>query len=191
MKTSNGIAALAAALSKAQAAMRGAAKDSQNPHFKSKYADLASVWEACREALTANGLSVIQTTEPSGRDEVIVETALLHDSGEWISSRLAMPVQKADAQGFGSALTYARRYSLAAMVGVAPEDDDGNAATKAAPSTINEGQVSTLTDLLDAAGADVPRFLKHFRIRKLSEMPAADYDNAVAALKAKMGAGDE
>jgi hypothetical protein len=135
MNKSESIAGLAAALAKAQGAMKGAVKDSANPFFKSKYADLASVVEAIRAAFSANGLSYIQTVEPSDKDEVRVETTLLHASGEWISCGvLALPVSKADAQGYGSALTYARRYSLSAAVGVAPEDDDGNAAVAAKPN---------------------------------------------------------
>ena len=137
MNKSDSIAALAAALAKAQGAMKGAVKDSANPFFKSKYADLASVVEAIRAAFSANGLSYIQTVEPSDKDEVVVETTLLHASGEWIScGMLALPVSKADAQGYGSALTYARRYSLSAAVGVAPEDDDGNAASAAKPKAV-------------------------------------------------------
>ena len=134
MNKSESIAGLAAALAKAQGAMKGALKDSANPFFKSRYADLASVVEAIRAAFSANGLSYIQTVEPSDKDEVRVETTLLHSSGEWISCGiLSLPVSKIDAQGYGSALTYARRYSLSAAVGVAPEDDDGNAASLAKP----------------------------------------------------------
>lgn len=133
MRTSDSIAALAAALAKAQASMAGAKKDATNPHFRSRYADLASVWEACRDALTRNGLSVVQMTEPQDGDSVCVTTRLMHASGEWIEGDLVIPVVKADAQGYGSALTYARRYALAAAVGVAPEDDDGNAAAAAKP----------------------------------------------------------
>jgi len=134
MNKSESIAGLAAALAKAQGQMKGALKDSANPFFKSRYADLASVVEAIRAAFSANGLSYIQTLEPSDKDEVRVETTLLHASGEWISCGiLSLPVSKIDAQGYGSALTYARRYSLSAAVGVAPEDDDGNAASAAKP----------------------------------------------------------
>ena len=134
MNKSESIAALAAALAKAQGSMRGAIKDSANPFFKSKYADLSSVVEAIREAFAANQLSYVQRVEPSEKDEVRVGTVILHSSGEWLDCGfLALPVSKHDAQGYGSALTYARRYSLSAAVGVAPEDDDGNAAVKAAP----------------------------------------------------------
>ena len=134
MNKSESIAGLAAALAKAQGQMKGAVKDSANPFFKSKYADLASVVEAIRIAFASNGLSYIQTVEPSDKDEVRVETTLLHSSGEWIACGvLSLPVSKSDAQGYGSALTYARRYSLSAATGVAPEDDDGNAASSAKP----------------------------------------------------------
>ena len=135
MQKSDSIAALAEAMAKAQGTIKGAIKDSANPFFKSKYADLSSVVEAIREAFASNGLSYVQRVEPSEREEVRVETVILHASGEWLSCGvLALPVSKGDAQGFGSALTYARRYSLSAACGVAPEDDDGNAAAKAAPA---------------------------------------------------------
>lgn len=121
------IAELAAALCKAQAQMEGAKKDANNPHFKTKYADLASVWDAIRGPLTSNGLSVVQLLR-STQGGVEVETILMHSSGQQISDVFAVPATKNDAQGYGSAATYARRYALMAMVGVAPEDDDGNAA---------------------------------------------------------------
>ena len=130
MITSPEIGKLAEALAKAQGAIEGAKKDSANPFFKSKYADLASVWDACRKALSDNALSVIQTTEaPEFPQTVIVDTRLCHSSGEWVQGRIVMKPVKDDPQGIGSCLTYARRYALSAMVGIAPEDDDGNAAT--------------------------------------------------------------
>jgi hypothetical protein len=127
------IADLASALCKAQAQMEGAKKDANNPHFKSKYADLASVWDAIRGPLTSNGLSVVQLLR-SIAGGVEVETILMHASGQQISDVFAVPATKNDAQGYGSAATYARRYALMAMVGVAPEDDDGNAASGPAGS---------------------------------------------------------
>ena len=154
MKASDSIKEIAAALSRAQAVMAGAKRDSTNPAYRSKYADLASVWEACREALTKNGIAVVQMTRVSNDDEVIVETRLLHSSGEWIEGELSVPVTKADAHGYGSALTYARRYSLAAAVGVAPEDDDGQAATQARP-TARPTAKETLPGAMN--GADVNR----------------------------------
>ncbi len=129
MNKSEHIAELALSLSKAQGAIKGALKDSLNPHFKAKYADLASVWDACREQLAKNELSVVQMPEVSETGGIAVETILMHSSGQWISSRVVMPLNKPDAHGIGTAITYARRYALAAMVGIAPEDDDGNHAS--------------------------------------------------------------
>jgi len=131
MKCSESIAQLAKALSIAQYEMEGAKKASVNPHLKTKYADISSVWEAARKPLFDNGLSVVQTTLPS-QDGAHVETTLLHASGEYVSGELFIPAQKKDAHGFGSALTYARRYALMAMLGIAPEDDDGSAAVQPA-----------------------------------------------------------
>lgn len=129
---SENINELAAALAKAQGQIEGAKKDSANPFFKSTYADLASVWDACRKQLSDNGLSIIQCPEEA-ENGIAIETMLLHSSGQWKSGRYVIPVAKNDAQAMGSAITYGRRYALAAMVGIAPEDDDGNAATKAKP----------------------------------------------------------
>lgn len=130
---SENIAALSAALSKAQGEVEGAIKGKDNAHFKSKYADLASVWEACRDALSTNGLAVIQSPGPLAEGRMEMTTMLVHASGEWVKGVLTIPLGKVDAHGYGSATTYARRFALAAFVGVAPEDDDGNAAAKAAP----------------------------------------------------------
>lgn len=127
MNQSESIAALAAALSKAQSAITGALKDSANPFFKSRYADLASCWDACRAQLAANSLAVIQTTEVTEAGTVLV-TTLCHASGEWMRGYLPVLTKDAGPQGQGSGLTYARRYALAAIVGLAQIDDDGEAA---------------------------------------------------------------
>jgi hypothetical protein len=115
-------------MAKAQGEMEGAAKANVNPHFKSKYADLASVWDACRAPLAKNGLSVLQPVRADG-PSVTVTTILAHSSGEWIEESLTMTAAQNTPQGVGSAITYGRRYGLSAMVGIAPEDDDGNAAS--------------------------------------------------------------
>lgn len=128
MTRSETIGALGAALAKAQAAMKPAVKDAKNPHFKSSYADLASVWEACRAHLTANGIAVIQSPEADGA-RVTITTLLAHSSGEWLQGALTLTARQADPQSVGSAITYGRRYGLASMVGVAPDDDDAEAAT--------------------------------------------------------------
>ena len=132
MQKSESIAALAAALADAQGEVENATKNSQNPHLKNKYADLAEILNTVRPVLSRHGLAVSQ--HPSYSDGMVhVETIMLHKSGEWMSSTISTPVQKPDPQGVGSACTYARRYSLAAIVGLSQEDDDGHAASKQKP----------------------------------------------------------
>jgi hypothetical protein len=121
---------LASALVKAQKAFGPALKTSTNPHFRSRYADLSACIEAVIDALNNNGIALIQQNQPSP-DGVIVETIFLHESGETLNcGQLFVPANKHDAQGYGSALTYARRYSLMSACGIAPEDDDGNTAVR-------------------------------------------------------------
>lgn len=121
---------VAAALVKAQRSFSPALKTSTNPHFRSKYADLSACVEAVIDALNANGLYLLQKQHPHDGG-VAIETIFVHESGETISAGvLSVPAAKQDPQGYGSALTYARRYSLMAACGIAPEDDDGNAASK-------------------------------------------------------------
>jgi len=128
----------APAFSKFQAEIEGVKKDANNPFFKSKYAELSSVWDAIREPLTKNGFSVLQ--EPGSEDgKLIMTTTLLHSSGEYVRSSVKFPIVKQDPQGVGSAITYARRYSLQSITGIAPEDDDGNAASN--PGTSNNSRV--------------------------------------------------
>src|SRR5262245_5995717 len=125
IETSTELGELAKALSLAQSEMLAASKDAQNPYFKSSYATLASVWDACRGPLTKHGLSVAQL--PVNQNGTVgVVTTLLHSSGQFLRSMLFMKPEKDTPQAIGSTLTYARRYALAAVVGVAPEDDDGN-----------------------------------------------------------------
>jgi hypothetical protein len=128
MKTSEQINELATALSKAQSEMRHAEKDATNPHFRSSYATLASTWDAIREPLTRHGLTVVQTLEVA--DITVLCSRIIHSSGQWIESSYPVIPMKNDPQGFGSALTYARRYSLQAIVGISQggDDDDGNSA---------------------------------------------------------------
>lgn len=137
MNQSEQIDQLATALSKAQGEVEGAKKDANNPHFKSKYADLESVWTACRAALTSNGLSVLQSPGLTHDGVMHMTTQLSHASGQWIRGEMSLPLSKVDPQGAGSALTYMRRYALAAFVGVAPEDDDGNAAARPGPQAVS------------------------------------------------------
>jgi len=132
MQTSESIGALAAALAKAQAEMKGAVKDSTNPHFRSKYADLSSIREAAVGPLAKHGIAVVQGVEAEG-PVVRVSTTLVHESGEWMRSTLTMTSLQDTPQGIGSTITYGRKYGLASMTSVAPEDDDGNEASRPAP----------------------------------------------------------
>jgi hypothetical protein len=197
MNKSESIANLAKALSIAQGQMGGAVKGKANPFFKSVYADLSSVVEAIREPLSSNGLSYVQVTHPSERNEVIVETVLMHESGEWLSGTLAMPVSKADAQGFGSAITYAKRYGLQGLLGVPSDDDDGNAASQKKaepegkgkekpPAIIDQAKLKNLQDLTHKAKADMTVFLDLFGIKSLAEMPVLAYQKAVEKLEKKI-----
>jgi hypothetical protein len=124
-RQSESIKELASALSKAQGEIKGALKDSNNPFFKSKYADLSSVWDAIREPLAKNNLAVVQF--PQGDCSLL--TILTHSSGEYMSASYTMTPTKKDPQGIGSAITYMRRYALQSVMGVCPEDDDGNQAS--------------------------------------------------------------
>lgn len=147
---------LAEALSKAQGAMSGALKDSTNPFFKSRYADLESVWSACRKALADNELSVIQTTDYDAGVRVI--TTLVHSSGEWIRGTLPIMAKDETPQGIGSAITYARRYALAAIVGVYQTDDDAEAAQEAHRRSVDP-RIKEYVDRLNKAfelGMDGP-----------------------------------
>jgi hypothetical protein len=160
MDKSETITELAKALAKAQGQISPALKDSENPHFRSKYADLSSVWAACRKPLTDNGLSVVQMpVDAPTPGSVALTTLLLHTSGEYISSTVSAPLTKQDAQGIGSALTYLRRYALSAIIGVvADDDDDGNAASRA---TGDELQRATATDRSAATGTAEARTASH------------------------------
>jgi ERF superfamily len=122
------ITKIAPALCKFQAGMQPIMKDSNNPFFRSKYADLPSIWDAIRKPLTDNGLCILQEPSTNGI-KLVMTTTLIHVSGEYFRSSMEYPVDKQTAQGYGSATTYARRYGLQSVTGVAPEDDDGNAAS--------------------------------------------------------------
>ncbi len=138
MAKSEQINELALALSKVQGEIEGAIKDAMNPHFKSKYADLTSCWESCRQQLTKYGIAVIQSNSDN-ETQLCLTTTLIHSSGQWIDGTLRMDREITDrnntkrnmnAQEIGSALTYFRRYSLCSMVGICPEDDDANTVSQ-------------------------------------------------------------
>lgn len=157
MKMSEQINELAKALAAAQSELENASKNSNNPHFKSKYADLAEVLNTVRPVFARNGLSIVQAPE-YGEGIASVETTILHQSGQWMSSCVSAPVSKQDAQGVGSAVTYCRRYGLAAMAGIAQEDDDANAAVagpgKRKPKVTDEEHASAVDQLEACATLD-------------------------------------
>ena len=180
---------IAAALVKAQRAFGPALKTSSNPHFKSRYADLAACVEAVMDGLNANGIALVQQTHEC-ESGVIVETVFVHESGETFSAgKLHVPAIKHDAQGYGSALTYARRYSLMAACGIAPEDDDGNAASKrtpAAPAVVpgyQEFEAETLPALRDAAMQGSEALAAAFQALPKSAHKAAFWQAQGPALK--------
>lgn len=129
MKTSDSILKISQAFVKAQSTITAALKDSLNPAFKSKYADLSSVTDAIRPAAAANGLAYLQSATMVGTNQLELTTRIIHESGEWFEFDMLMPMPKSDAHGFGSIQTYGRRYALSSIFGCVADDDDGNAAT--------------------------------------------------------------
>ena len=204
-----------AALAAAQSEMGKAIKQSENPHFRSKYADLGAVMDACMPALNKNGIVVVQPVVENefGR---AVKTVLYHTSGESLDCEVPLIVGKQDMQGLGSAVTYARRYGLMCMAGIAPEDDDGNAAVKGAQNVAPQGWAETIIADLppgatarDKADAVATALCAQYRrakgevsLRNMSEKHAKDYarlarfpemqervDEAYAEHMAKLTAG--
>ncbi len=193
------------ALSKAQGKIQPASKDKSNPFFKSKYADLSSVWEACRDSLSENGLAVVQTIQQKQEGLTLI-TTLGHSSGQWIKSEMPIIVSKNDPQSLGSAITYYRRYSLSAIVGVAPNDDDDgekaqsnyrNQQLKNENTKINEvkqiisrKQSEDLSNILDNCASSYKEWFlsaikKHpYNANSISEIPLSNYNEMkIAAIK--------
>jgi hypothetical protein len=185
---------LAGALAKAQAEIQNPKFDSVNPHFKNKFASLAAVRNAIVPVFAKHGLSIVQDLTTADQC-ILCSTIILHSSGQSMRfGPLPMPVMKADAQGYGSAATYARRYAFLAVAGVAGEpDDDGTAAVatngngKDHDPFITDKQAADLKALIDEVGETEDRFIKWARINTLGKLPAAAYTNAVKKLEAKRG----
>jgi len=171
------IANLAAALTKAQAQFQAAVKDKNNPFFKAKYADLGSVVEAIRIPLAENGLAYVQISHDK-ENAAAIETLIVHSSGEQLSCGVvSVPVSKGDAQGYGSAMTYARRYSLSAAFGVTTEDDDGNAAAGAKPTPNTAKQVAK--DEFDGLEVDEQEFQRSIAMNVKAYMQKGKVQDAV------------
>ena len=189
-------ASIVAALAAAQAEMGRALKKEDNKHFGSKYADLAAVMDACMPALNANGIAV---TQPVKREdgEIVLYTILHHaDSDQTLDDGgLPLIVNKRDMQGLGSALTYARRYGLMSMAGIAADDDDGNAAAKAppaprqqAPAKMTADQFQQITDLIERTSSDEEKLCAYFKVAALHDLTAQQADQTIAMLTKKLGA---
>ena len=177
---SENINELAAALSKAQSQMSFASKDSKNPHFGSKYADLSAVWASIREPLTSNGLSVVQTIEASD-NKIFLVSMLMHVSGQWISSRMPVKTDKDTCQGMGSGITYARRYSLAALVGCVQDDDDGNIAEGLSQNGAKGVKKGSASKELSVEPTDDPFIdeAKKLLLKKLAASCDPDFANSI------------
>jgi hypothetical protein len=193
MNQSAEIKEIATALAKAQGQMNAASKDSTNPHFKSKYADLASVWQACREPLASNGLSITQTMDMAGEKQILV-TTLYHSSGQWIKSLMPLPMCS-KPQETGSVLSYFRRYSLASMCGVYQSDDDAEIAqaSNKTPyaSVINEEQRAELDSLLRSVPDARDWILERLRISSVYDIPVKDWEFISLTIRKKMKKKDE
>jgi len=186
MKTSDSLSNIAAALLKAQKEITFAAKDSQNPHFKSTYANLETVIEAIKGPLNKHDIVFMQTFSPSSPGFLALTTRLLHTSGEWIEDQMTVPLQKNDAQGYGSAATYSRRYALAAITGLYQADDDGQEAAKPqpkpAPAKVDVMALLAAMDAAETVGELQETFAHAWRESKHDKTVKAHYDK----LKAKL-----
>jgi hypothetical protein len=177
---------LFAALAKMQGEVENATKGSVNPHFKSRYADLAEVLNTVRPVMAANGLSVIQSPAFDGV-RVGVTTTICHSSGGYVSGEISCVPAKHDGQGVGAATTYLRRYALAAFAGVAQEDDDGQSATttqRVAYPKITPDGVAFIKSELEELAIDEAAFLKHYGVTTIAEITTdkvALIDRAFAA----------
>ena len=172
---------IATALVAAQKDFAPAIKTATNPHYRSKYVTLDGCIDAVIDALNSHGIFLHQATH---HDEhgVAVETIFLHESGEQLSGgTLFVPAPKHDPQGYGSALSYARRYSLMAACGIAPEDDDGNAASK----SVSKEQAANITALCEEVGKPVADVARYFGVKNIEEVPAAKYQQIIKTLEKK------
>lgn len=188
MQTSESIKAIAPALLKAQKSIKAAIKGSQNPFFKSKYADILSVLDAVKGPLNENDIIVLQ---PHVFDAIsatsFVETALVHTSGEWMSSQTPIVTAKAnDPQALGSAITYARRYSLQSFVSLPAEDDDGEGAMSRNKKKVEltKEQIKSLHEGVETDPKILNNILKAYGISNLEDLPKAKYDECLGRINA-------
>ena len=186
MNSSATVKELATALAIVQGQLTFAKKDSKNPFFKSNYADLESVWDACRSLLSENGLAIMQFPGDYVDGNMTLTTVMTHSSGEWVAQNMSLPVSKPDAQGAGSAITYMRRYALAAIVGVVQADDDGNSASEKAPA-ITSQQIASINALIEQTGSDEGKLLAYFKKPSVTLLDRNQGIQAIAMLEKKLG----
>lgn len=212
MKTSEEINEIAKAMALAQAQMKPASEDAINPHFRSKYSNLASIWDAIRHPMTSNGLTVWQDVQTS-EIGICVSTRIVHSSGQWVEfGPLTVPLTKRDAHGVGSATTYGKRYSLCAALGVVSgdEDDDGNAAVASAKckaalqsntenskemTYLNQDQVKQMIESFDILSEDRKKnYMKYikdtYQSSSFEELPTKEFTRLMGFLKAKVTNGN-
>jgi hypothetical protein len=205
MKTSENIAELAKAMSEAQRNIKPAVKDGLNPHFRSKYTSISSVWESMREPMMSLGLTVWQ--DVTTQDKLVsVETRIVHSSGQWVEfGPLTMPVSKPDAQGFGSGISYAKRYALCAAIGIVSSDEDDDASSAVDRSTgevkpsrhqdiqvphipLNEKQKEEIECLL--SGIDDKDWIESMKakakVKDFADISAERFSGLIKALSAKV-----
>ena len=193
MNSSDSIKELATALAIVQGQLTFAKKDSKNPFFKSNYADLESVWDACRSLLSDNGLAVMQFPGEYNDGNMALNTIITHKSGEWMSQEMSLPVSKPDAQGAGSALTYMRRYALAAVIGVVQADDDGNSASEKATivaektPSITAQQITSINALIEQTESDEAKLLAYFKKPSVTLLDRNQAIQAISMLEKKLG----
>jgi hypothetical protein len=187
-------ATLTGAMAAAFSQIEGATKSANNPHFKTKYADLTAVIEAIKPALIANDLFFTQHPKPS-EGGVTVETVLHHAGGEHYSlGELFVPANKQDAQGFGSALTYARRYALVTAFGVPVEDDDGNAAARGTqqgsavspPQPISDADWALIVQLVEATGTDAAKVCAGYKVDSLKALSPQQFADLKGILEKRL-----
>jgi hypothetical protein len=185
MEQSSEIGSLVLALSRAQGEFEGANKTSDNPFFKSKYADLHECIKAAKVPLSMNELAVIQTTD-ADENGVWVITTLAHSSGQWIRGRMLMKPKKDDDQWIGSSITYGRRYGFAAIVGLAQKDDDINASCNQTPSVpITNDQLIIMNDEIRSRGVDIKKLLAYAQVESLDQINQKEYDGILKMIIAK------
>jgi hypothetical protein len=188
MKCSTQINEIVAALAKAQGTINNPGKKATNPHYKSQYADLSMGLNAIREGLSANGLAVIQSTR-MWDNVLMLDTRLAHSSGQWFEAEYPVCTLPGQPQIIGSALTYARRYSLFGLVGIAGEDDDGNAAKDAkveVDERISSDQFQDLSDLMAQTLTPMEAFCSFYKVSALADLPASRFKEASDFLNLKL-----